>query len=104
MVGALAGAGACAGGEPKKNVAFGVIDAAAALGLEVAGTSARETLLFKRVGLEVQNLRRFAAAQGAVLRGVVEQLSKLLEGQGVGLHGQCLSACPPLRGCKKGSR
>lgn len=100
----LAGAGACARREPCENIALGVEDATGAGRREETGAGALVTVLLPSVASKPGQIDQIVSAQWALLGGVVEQLAKLLEGHVVGLHGQCLSASPPMRRCKKGSR
>lgn len=86
----LAGAVARAGSEPRQHVAFRVQDATGARGLEVARAGALEAVLLQRVAGNTEKVSNLVGAKRAVLGGVVEDRAPLLEGQGVGLHGQRL--------------
>jgi hypothetical protein len=77
----LACAALGAGGEPRKNISLCVPDTSSARRAKEARAFASEAILGHGAGVDLKKLSNLLAIEGAALRGVGEQLAKLLERQ-----------------------
>ncbi len=69
-----------AGREPAQNIEFGIPNAARAGRAEIARPLPTEAILLHRVRVDAEQFGNLAAIKRTALRGVGEQLAKLLEG------------------------